>query len=176
MTFRTTCKGLLAGAVSAVLMLSVAPHALSAEDGTVGTTSEGRLDIDLLIPQLIRITGLQDIDLGTYDGDGADRSANANACVRGNDQFNYRVTATSENGAFVLRDDGETDILYTVSWAGDPLDYDTVSEEDYEVDSQSLGSCSGGENRVAINVPAAGMDQAVPGAYTDTLILTVEPL
>lgn len=150
--------------------------AMAATDGTVGATSQGDVLLQVVVPALIRITGLADIDLGTYSGDGVDLTGTSPACVRRNSAGNYGIVATSANGAFAMDPLGAaaTTVPYTVSWAGSPLAYNTNLPAQV-ADSATLGACAPVAGKLSVTAAAAGLDAAEPDTYQDTLILTVTP-
>lgn len=155
--------------------VAVSATSMAATNGNVGTTSAGTAVINLTIPSLIRITDLADVNLGTYNGDSIDRTGSSPACVRRNSAGNYSVTATSANGSFVLTSVPATTIPYTLTWGGTGLTYGAALGGQV-ADSATLGSCTPVAGKLGVNVPAAGMDAAQPGAYTDTVTVTVAPL
>lgn len=149
---------------------------MAATDGTVGATSNGSSVINLIIPSLIRVTGFADITLGTYNGDSLARSGSSPACVSRNSAGNYSVAASSANGSFALKSGVlATTIPYTVTWSGTGLTYSAVTGS-FAADSNTLAACTPVAGRLAVGVPAAGMDAALPGTYTDTVTILVSPL
>jgi len=155
--------------------LTVSTFSMAATNGSVGPTSAGTAIINLTIPSLIRITDLADVNLGIYNGDGLDRSGASPACVRRNSAGNYSVTATSANGSFVLTSVPATTIPYALTWGGTALAYGAALGGQV-ADSATLGACVPVAGKLSVNVPAAGMDAAEPGAYADTVTVTVAPL
>lgn len=160
---------------SGILALSIALAAASgsvtaATQGTVGATSAGDLNIQVVVPSLIRITDLADIDLGSYNGDGVDLTGSSPACVRRNSAGNYGIVATSSNGSFALGGS----VAYDVSWGGTGLAYNT-SLGGQVADSGTLGACTPAAGKLSVTVAGSALDAAAPGTYTDTLILTVTP-
>lgn len=155
--------------------LTVSASSIAATDGTVGATSTGTAVINLTIPSLIQITDLADVALGTYNGDGIDRAGSSPACVRRNSAGNYSVTATSVNGSFELTSVPVTTIPYDLTWGGTALAYG-VALGGQVADSATLGVCIPVAGKLSVNVPAAGMDAAQPGAYADTVTVMVAPL
>lgn len=169
MKMKTLAKAALIASVG------LSTGAMAATQGTVGATSQGDLLLQVTIPALIRITDLADINLGTYNGDGVDRTGTSPACVRRNSAGNYGIVATSANTSFVL--DGPasvTTIPYTVSWGGTALAYNANLAAQV-ADSGTLGACVPVAGKLSVTTPFAGLDAAEPDAYVDTIILTVTP-
>lgn len=149
---------------------------MAATDGTVGATSSGTSVITLTIPSLIKVSGFTDIALGTYNGDGVARSGASAACVSRNSAGNYTVTATSTNTSFNLKSGAlATTIPYSVTWGGAALTYNTALGGQV-ADSSTLAACTPVAGKLGVSVPAAGMDAALPGSYTDTVTITVAPI
>lgn len=140
--------------------------------GTTGTSSEGRLSIQLSIPLLIKIQGLQDIDLGTYTGTG-DLQGASNACVKRNGAGSYSVTATSIN-AFALT--GSASVPYGVTWGGQPLGQGVVLAGQIPEAVAFKEACGAtAMNKIGVSVRAVDLQVAPPGMYTDVLTLMVQP-
>lgn len=177
-------KALVAG----VAMMAVGGASFAANQGPIGTaippanaTSQGDLIINLNIPNIVRITGLTDINLGTYAG--VDVSGTDALCVYRNVTGDYSITAGSTNtdavGTFKLKGAGADYIPYSVDWTHSG---GTVALTEGTQDATATGAnttsttCGGGTNHsVAVTVLATDADAATAvGAYTDTLVLTVE--
>lgn len=170
-------KTLIAAAIAAA-GLAASNSTLAATQGTVGATSEGDLDIFLVIPDLIRINQLADIDFGTYTGDGVDLSDTSDACVRTNGAATYEVTATSNAGSFDLQpaDAGTTTtIAYAVEWGGNALTYNASLAAQAADDTSLGGDCTGAADKISVSITGADMDAAQADSYSDTLVLTVSP-
>src|SRR5690606_17204771 len=83
----------------------------AATDGTVGINSEGSTDLNLSIPNLVKITGIADLNFGLYSPPG-DAEVDDDVCVYTNaPSGNYQVTAhgngtddafTISNGTHVI--------------------------------------------------------------------------
>lgn len=166
----------LAGALAGMLSSG---SALALQQGTVGPTSEGRVDISVTIPDLIRINGLNDATMafGTYSGTGG-LTATSPAAVCSNGAATYGLVATSVNGSFALvgATAGNTDtIAYTVSWTGaGALTYNT-NAPGLAVESTSLGAgCTATAGKLSVNMSAVNL-AVTADDYTDTVILTVTP-
>ena len=140
--------------------------------GTTAAGSEGSLSIRLSIPLLVRIQGLQDIDLGTYTGAG-DLQGASNACVKRNGAGSYSVTATSIN-AFALT--GSASVPYGVTWGGQPLGHGVVLAGQTPEVAVLKGACgTTAMNKIVVSVQAVHLQIAPPGVYADVLTLMVQP-
>jgi hypothetical protein len=155
----------------------------AASDGDLGEDSTGTSDITLTIPELIRISGVGDIALGTFSGDGNMNGFDTVCIFRNNpDSPNYSITATdSNNGPDFKVEDDDNEITYQVYWndetgiRGAQLDYNTALPAQGNANTSST-TCSGGFNaRFDVEILEADLIAAVPGSYSATLTLFVEP-
>jgi len=161
----------------------LAPAAMAADQGAIDATSEGNLEVTLELPELVRISDLQDIDLGTFAGaalDGTD-----DVCVWSTTRA-YSITATGDGGggAFTLTGNTGGDFLaYTVEWAesagqtsGTALTSGTSL--DNRTTTATSTDCNGGnDNNATVIVAVAEDDLAAVTAdsYSGTLTLLVAP-
>lgn len=176
-------RGLGALTVAASLAL-VAPAAIAAQDGVIDDTrSEGSLDITLSVPPLVRISGLDDLDLGTFQGTGL--SGTDQLCVWSTTRA-YRVIAEGDGtgGSFTLTGGDNGDALaYDVQWAatagagsGDALTSGTALGN--QSTSAATSDCNGGANpnaTVIVTVADTELASVTEDTYAGTLTLTVEP-
>lgn len=165
-----TYRALVLAGIMTIVVVSGDTTALT--QGTAGASSEGSLSIQLSIPALVKIQGLQDIDLGSYTGAG-DLQGASNACVKRNGAGTYSVTASSIN-AFALT--GSASVPYDVTWGGQPLGQGVVLAGQIP-EAVALQEVCGATamNKVGVRVQAADLQAAPSGAYTDTLTLIVVP-
>ena len=90
---------LLATVIAGLLSTS----AMAALDGSLDSTSESRIDLDLEVLDSVQITALDDVDFGTYGGtDTGGINAGDAYCVYRNGGDGYTITPTSSNGKFSL--------------------------------------------------------------------------
>lgn len=153
---------------------------MAASDGTLGVdtgagaTSTGSSVITLTVPDLIKISNLDNIGMSF---DGTDYVGSDDVCVYRNVTGEYSVTATSANGGagtFLLDDGGTSTVEYSVDWAGTALTESSASGVLADADQTSV-SCGGTPN-IAVTVTATETDVAAAtatGAHTDTLSLMV---
>lgn len=168
-------KLVMAGAVAGMLTSGTA---MAAGDGDLGvgalpvSSLNGFTIITLTVPNLVRVSALQDITM-TYQN--PNYVGTSPACVYRNISGDYAVTATSDGASGYLLQNGGSSIAYTVDWAGTPLTDGTKSATfTGGADTTSL-SCGGTPN-VTLTVTAT--DAAVAGAtvaaaHTDTLGIVV---
>jgi hypothetical protein len=160
-------------------LLAAAP-ALGATQGTTGATSTGSVGVALTIPNLVRLTQVNDIALGNWTGAG-DMQGTDSVCVWSTTR-KYRVTATGSGagGAFTLAAAPST-LAYTVQWrdvagassgtamtAGTPLTGQNTSV--------TSTTCGGGTNAtVLVRVAESALAAAPAANYLGTLTLVVAP-
>ncbi len=147
----------------------------AAEDGTLGATSTGSLDVLVSIADRVQISGLDDIDLGAYSGSG-ELTGSDSFCVYRNGTGLYDVEISSANadgGAFRMVSGTDNFLTYTVTFAGEAVS----SGEEIEGAGHSTSvTCGGGTNTtLAVSVAEAALQGAVSGSYADTVTMVVSP-
>ena len=157
----------------------------AASQGDVGTTSTGTLDVDLVVPDLVRVSGLADIDLGTYSGTG-DESGNDDVCVFRNGAGTYSVTVTTNKGDFrISRGAGGTaaeDIDFTAYWNDEDgttgraeLTYNTALETQSGANTAAI-DCGGGVNaNFSLVISESDMQTKNPNTYSATVTIVIAP-
>ncbi len=159
-------------------LAAAATTGFAATQGSIGFTSTGDLDIDLVVSDEVRINNLADITLGPFVG--ADVSGTSPACVYRNGADTYNVTATGSGAlnAFTLTNGVQTvpysvtfsDLTDTVSLASG-----TAALRD-DAERTSLTNCSGGDNAaIGVTVTAADAAGLAQDTYLGTLTLLVAP-
>lgn len=175
-------KKIISLGIACMSLLVVTP-ALAANQGTVGATSQGSAVVNLSIADLIRISDMNDFALGSYSGTG-DLDANDNVCVwRNKTGGSYKVTATATEGAFKIKA-GAEELAYSVFFndqtgtSGEiAVAYNTVTATQTGANTQSASCATGGlSSNIHIRILESALQAAQPGAYTGTLIVTVEPV
>ncbi|MFU8816371.1 MAG: hypothetical protein ACNA7W_13555 [Pseudomonadales bacterium] len=176
----------MAGAAIAASMLLWAPIAgADTADGTVGATSTGTVDLSILVPNLVMITGLDAIEL-EYEA-GNDVVGVENFCVWATAGTEYTIQITSANGSGVFEAIGaatSSSIDYTVDFDDDTSveAWQPVTEgvvlggSGYTTASNGARpGCVGGDN-AAIRITAVeadNLDGAAADDYQDELTLLV---
>ena len=166
-----------------VLFMSYPAHA--AQDGQLGATSIGKLDITLKISNLVRISHLDDLDFGTYNGVG-DLSANDDVCVyRNGATGRYQVTAAAVEGKFAVKSPDDDEIPYDVFFndkkgtnGGIQLAYNTTSSTQTGANTEST-DCFNGKTlnaNIRVDFDSGDLQSAPEGSYKSTLLVAVEPV
>jgi len=177
----------LAGVVATFSMSCLTPDiASAATQGQKGATSTGSLGIFLNVPALARISKLEDIQLGSWTGDG-DLTGSSNAICIWTNSGVYSVTAQSQNvqgNDFNLRSNNGKTLPYKVQWAqlGNQTSGQALTPNSpltgQNTNAQSV-DCSQGPSATAglfVNVNENALSIAGEGAYSDTLTLVIAPL
>ena len=155
--------------------------AMAATDGVSGMTSTGTATISLVIPPMVRIVGMKDIELGTWS-DGNEKTGSSDICIYTNlAGGRYRVTATGEGGGNSFRIySGEDSLPYHVFWNDQTGTSGQVEVDpgktltDQTTDNVSSPSCSSATADFQIKFLAADLANAVPGAYSGHVSFLVE--
>ena len=151
---------------------------MAATQGTLGTTSTGTLDITLDIDNLMRVSNLDDINLGTYAGAG-NLTGSDSFCVYRNGAGNYAITMTGSGAAnaFTLANGGNT-LPYTVEFVnGGNNAMTTGAALTGQAGANTTSDTCGGTDNVSVNVAVDNADLAAApaGNYTGTLTIVVAP-
>ena len=158
--------------------------------GSLGSTSQGSLDIRVSKPARARISDLNDLTLASWvTGDG-DVKLKDDVCVYSSKvQGGYTIKASGSgaNSAFTLANGTET-LPYTVAWnsggVGNLGDTGTsltanVTSARLTGASRDSSSCSGKNPgptaRIIVGMLATDLDAAIDGTYDGTLTLLVTP-
>jgi hypothetical protein len=164
----------------AVSALFSAP-ALAASDGSLGTSSSGQSDVSLTVADRVQITSVADIALGTYSGTG-DLVGSTEYCVFRNGGGDYKVTLTTDQGAFEVAEGGGQTIPFTARVDddltpadGESLSYGTASS--VALVGSNSATCGGTDNgAVEVTFSEANLQAAATTNYSATMTILVEPI
>ncbi len=172
---KNAIRGLRVGGVAAGL----SGVALTATDGAVGFNSTGTVDISLDVNDEVRISGLTDINLGTFAG--VDAVGTSAACVYRNGTGNYNLTASGDGaaGAFTLTD-GTNTVAYSVTYddgtgattATTGAVLSGLTGADAASDTCAV---TGNNGTIEVTVAAAAAAGLPAATYAGTLTLLVAP-
>ncbi len=153
--------------------------------GLSGTTTDAkdfRVTID--VANLVKISSLQNIDLGSWSGTGA-VDVTAPFCVYSNNaSAAYNITITSPNqdasANFFLVDAGATaQIPYTLWFKDDTTPGMGVTVSDLPISgtgNNSATNCAGLDNaKLSLTISQPDLEVVPPDVYGDTLTLLVAP-
>lgn len=165
---------------------AVIPHL----SGDSGQTSSAYIDMKIVIPPLVRISGLQDIEFLTPSST-VDSVTNENVCIYSNTAtHNYKITATGSGAAnaFTLKgtNTNQDTIEYTVGWSDTPnvtttpqvsLTAGQISGDiSHGSKMTDCANVAGGTNATLnVTIPVANSSLVVPDTYSGTLTLLVTP-
>ena len=165
-----------------IAMLSVlaALPALAATDGTLGSTSTGTLNITATVPQPdnptgARITGLTDIDFGTYTGNEVQQVMEF-CLYHSSPNARLFVSGVGDPNTFLRGTDGQ---VITVSyqffstWSGNWSSVLTGAGNTMTAWNRTSQTCSTGEKaQIRWILPAE--QNVAPGAYTGQIQLVIQ--
>ena len=156
----------------------------AASDGSLDTTSTGDTFITLSIANLVRISGVADLNFGTYSGSG-DISRDDDVCIWTNHSAgNYKVLAQGDGDshAFTVKTLGEETIAYSVRWnnstrttGNSQLTADQLSD-DFSGASTTSSTCGGGSTaNFQVLFAQDDLLSVRPGTYTGVLKFIISP-
>lgn len=177
-------KALVAGFALAAVAGSAMATTTNPAAPVVGTlpSTGGSEDVTLTINDIVHISGLSTIALGTYSGNSLPKSASDNFCVYRNGTGNYKLTIASANasGTQLRLYDGTNYINYTLDYtdaSGTSTNIGTVTASSRAAGGVATNATCVGHTAdngtMTATVTATDLDAAQPGIYTDTLNLTV---
>lgn len=171
-------------ALAASVALASAGSALAASDGNLQTggsaTSTGTSTVTLTVPQLIKISNMNDI---TLTKSGSSYTGSDDVCVYRNTSGQYSIQAQSQNdpqgngnaGKFVLSDGSSSTVEYSVNWGGSTLQEET-SKSFSNADTTQVNCGGSGNITVTLTATETQVGAATAtGTHTDTLSLMVTP-
>jgi spore coat protein U-like protein len=172
----------MAAAVSGALLSSSAMALpIVTTQGTVGSTSTGYVAVEGVIPSLVKISGLTDIDLGTFDGTSNMTDSASGICVYSNTSGStYQVavkgvdSAGAYAGSLALDDGSGNSLAYTLTFAGQTLADGATSTS---ITGDSDPACGNSVTSVLDIAVAAATASGVPAAtYNGAVELLVSPI
>lgn len=183
---KTWQRNLLNAAVATSMMVG-ASMAGAATQGTIGATSTGSVDLNILVPGLVLVNNLDDMFL-TY-APGSDAVATEQFCVWSTPGLTYDITIDASNpsvGTEFTAVSGTDSVVYGIEFddwtvgtgwvpVTDGLPLDNGGSGYFAANSATPGCTT---DNAAIRVTAeelGNLDNAIEGLYTDTITLIVEP-
>ena len=161
--------------------------AMAANDGSLGATSTGDLDINLTVSDIVQISKLTDITLAQNAGGGAEGTSTACVYANGDGKYNLLIAGSSDaNGDTLQLNEngvGTSTVDYSVDFSDGTASTSTTTSLVGAANAVSgftgnatSADCAGGTNAtISVSVAAADYQAAVVGTYSDTLVLTVAP-
>ena len=182
-------KKLIATAFSIVSLLA-APSLWAATQGSEGVTSSGTSDISVVVPKLVKITGIADLSQ-TYNGGAGGFDQNDDVCIYSNmdtGSGTYSVTVTgSANpkaggtaGFYVGNLTTDQEKPYTVSWhaaAGTAGGTALTSGSPLASQAGFTNSAACASNNANFHVQMTQSDLLTlrPATYTGTITILITP-
>lgn len=176
-------KGFAFQSLILLLLFCGTESAYAATDGTVGTTSQGDLDIDLSISNLVRISGMADLNFGTVSGT-SDAVLDQDVCVWTNVAAGeYKVNAHGDGAANAFTvSNGVGTMAYTVRWndtvgtSGNVALAAGVLSGVQSNASTTSTTCGGGASaNYQVRFTQAVLSSVRPGTYTGVLTVVISP-
>ncbi|TQV89035.1 hypothetical protein [Aliikangiella coralliicola] len=166
---------------ASIFALGVAStSAMAATQGTLGATSTGDLIISLDIDNLVRVSNLNDINLGNFNGGAGDLSGSDTFCVYRNGAGNYNINMSGSGAAnaYTLASGANT-LPYAVEFVNGATTtaMATGTALTGQTGANTTSDTCGGADNVSLNVTVANGDLAAApaGTYTGTLTIVVAP-
>lgn len=164
------------------LVLGAGSPASAASDGALGPVSIGSLDVTLTIASQVRVSGLNDIGLGSHDGS-ADIEGNDDLCIFSNAGSGYQITVTDDgslpDGFAIETESGSTQLPIEAYFSGSlgPDDRVALSKASPAAFEGAATDCEtdGGNANFSVRVTAENASAAPLGVYSGTFTLLVEP-
>lgn len=181
-------NGQLTVRVSAISLGAALPgtysRALTVEASNLGSGRSrraGTLTLAITIPTIVRISNINDLVLGAFDGIN-DLVNSDTVCIYKNVGTTYSITATGNGagGAFTLSS-GPSVAPYSVTWQDNfgSLALTAGVKASNRGNAVSSGDCNGGTTNnatVTVRMTAPSLRTVPAGTYTGVLTLRVEPL
>ena len=167
----------------AILLASNMPVAFAATDGELNPFSVGDFDITVTIPNRVRISDLDTIDLGIYVLDSGNVRANDDVCVYSNTptaRYDVTITGSGASGAYTVTNGTDT-VPFSVLWnettgtAGNGLIFSGNTLNLRENANSQSTDCSVGGLTSNIEVLFGNFNNVSNGVYTGTLTVVIEP-
>ncbi len=164
------CTALFAG-------LLASQPGFAATDGEIGSSSQGSVGLSVSIPALVRISNLEDMSFGTWDGTQS-MSNDDKVCVWSSSR-GYSLTGVGTGGGdFVIRDETGNEIPFSVEWAAPSGSAQQLQPGQALPDLASPSIDTSCSDEASMALMTIGFDQqdlaASPaGDYSGVLTLTV---
>jgi hypothetical protein len=160
-----------------------AGQTMAAQQGTLGATSTGKSTVTLEIADMVKITGVDDIGLGAFDGIN-DLSGGTAFCVYRSGGNGYRMTVSAEGKtALEVESASTTDTIGFTAKVDNDSDASNGTAIVHNGTSgtysgSSALDCGASDNAsLAVNFAAADLLSASAAAdYTATVVILVEPI
>jgi len=153
---------------------------IAATQGTLGATSTGDLTITLDIANLVRVSNLNDINLGTFAGGGGGLAGTDTFCVYRNGAGNYNINMTGDGtaNAFTLANGANT-VPYTVDFVNGATTtaMNTGTGLAGQTGANTVSDTCAGVDNVSVNISVSNADlsSSPAGTYSGVLTMVVAP-
>ena len=172
-------KGL---AVAGLFAMSANSFAVTA-DGSLGNTSTGTVDVEVIVGDLVRITGLSPMTGNTYTP-GTAVTDSTTACIYRNGSANYQITVSgdNDNATDFFLSDGTNDVVYSVSFNDGTTTTTMVPSTPaaFTGANTTNETCGGASNAtISVSIPETdptdnGLAEVPAATYIDELEILLE--
>ena len=166
--------------LTALLMCTlsfVTGAAFAASNGGRGNSSGGTSSINAEIPSLVLISSLDDIDLGTWDGQSAMSGTEPNCVWSTTGGYSITGIGSGTDGAFTITN-GSDELTYTAEWS----DSSNKKSKKLKANRAQAGritdadaqDCNGNTTAILdIEINKGRLNSSSAGLYSGTLTLIV---
>lgn len=151
--------------------------------GDLNPTSTAQFNVQIVIPEQVRISGLSDINFGTYSGTG-NLESDQDICVYSNivnGRYDITTQGDGAGNAYTLTNGGDT-IPYSVFWSpstgpsgGTPMTATTTLTNQLNANTQTDDCSVGGLSaNIRVLMNDADLHGISNGLYSGTLSVIVE--
>jgi hypothetical protein len=158
----------------------------AANQGRLGATSSGDINIDLVLGSRVQLTGLSDINFGDWDGENNLIDFD-DVCIYSTSS-KYQITATGNGGSsgkdFAIKNyDTGDNISYLAAWNDEAYTNSNYTQltSDVTLENQTGGDninldCNGVDNaRLILFFTSDELSQVYAGEYSGILTIAIAP-
>ncbi|MDC0359042.1 hypothetical protein OAO01_09520 [Oligoflexia bacterium] len=166
------------------LCMTFSDLAFGSVDGEVGAQSTGSANISVIIPALIKISNISNLNLGTFGGAGALQSDDQVCIYSNSSSGNYHVTASGSGtaNAFALENGAGKQIAYALKWNDQPSTVGSVTLSSGVASGTQTGAnstslnCDGSNNaNFQVIIAEETLQTESSGVYNGLVTFVVEP-
>ncbi len=181
-------QGLAAGAIAASILAAAPMAGAATQDGSVGASSTGTVDVQILVPNLVLVENLNDITLNYVPG-GGNVSVPEPFCVWATPGTLYDITVsslTNTGSQNFVATGASSNVNYSVEFDDNVAgtSWEAVTEgttldnggSGYTPANNATPGCAADNSALRVTAVEAGnLDAAAADVYGDTLTLLVTP-
>ncbi len=191
LTFRTLSKVTKFKNYLAFLLIFLLPQNLNAAiDGLLDSSSSGEVNVNLVLRNSVKISGVDNLDFSSWDGTG-DMVSNDDVCIYAN-TATYQITVSgtpmiNDPNKFAVTSTNATTLAtyylpFLVSWSDNATGINSVQLTPNQTIINQEGAdnrfldCNGGSNAmIIISFAQNDLAQAIAGDYGTSITLSISP-